>query len=92
LVWADEFSTNGAGGGRTERIVNRFTASAGADLSRTFDITIRMFQADGRGILWEDQFGQEAREEEPHETVDDQAHVLPAWPRLADEPGTPQEI
>lgn len=94
LVWEDEFSTNAAGAGRIERIVNRFTTPAGeaVTLPRTFDFTIRMFKADGDGILWEDQFGQAASEEEAYETVDDQAHVLPAWPRVGDEQRTPQEI
>lgn len=94
LVWEDEFSTNAAGAGRIERTINRFTTPGGeaAPVSRTFDLTIRMFKADGHGVLWEDQFGQEAPEEEAHETVDDQAHVLPAWPRLGEEQRTPQEI
>lgn len=94
LVWEDEFSTNAADAGRVERIVNRFTTPAGeaAALSRTFNLTIRMFKADGHGVLWEDQFGQEAPEEEAHETVDDQAHMLPAWPRFGEEQRTPQEI
>jgi hypothetical protein len=94
LVWKDEFSTSGVGTGRVERIAQRSrTPTAGTvEISKTFDLTIRMFTADGQGILWEDQFEQEALEEEAHETLDDHAHILPVWPRLDEEERVPQDI
>ena len=94
LVWTDEFSTSGAGAGRIERIARRLMTPMGAtvEASRTFDLTIRMFAADGQGVLWEDQFEQESLEEEAHETVDDHAHMLPAWPRLDEGDPIPHDI
>lgn len=94
LVWEDEFSTNGAATEGVRRIVNRVATPGeeAVNLSRTFDFTIRMFDAGGQGILWEDQIGQRTPEEDAYETVDDQAQVLPAWPGSGEEDFRPQEI
>ncbi|MBD0315621.1 MAG: hypothetical protein ICV75_02925 [Nitrospiraceae bacterium] len=94
LVWTDEFSTGAAEAWQAERIAQRLmTPTEGTDeTSRTFDLTIRMLRADGQGILWEDQFEQEALQEEAHETVDDHAHILPAWPGLNEQDPIPRDI
>lgn len=78
LVWEDEFSTDGSGATRVERTSTREGKSTEA--SHTFDFRIRMFERNGRTVLWEDQISQQETEEDTHEAVDDHAHVLPAWP------------
>lgn len=94
LVWEDEFSTDGLRPGRVERIANRLMGldESTPDLSHTFDFRIRMFDRSGGVVLWEDQFAQHEAEEETREAVDDQAHLLPAWPRLFEQDQAPQAI
>lgn len=82
LVWEDEFSTDGNGRVRMERVADRLSAedSAASGLSRSFDFRIRMFEADGRRLLWEDQFAQhDAEDEAQPESVEERAVELPTW-------------
>jgi hypothetical protein len=83
LVWEDEFSTDGMGRARMERIVDRLPGedAAGSGLSRSFDFRVRMFEADGRHLLWEDQFAQRDAEdaEVQPESVEERAVELPTW-------------
>lgn len=94
LIWEDEFSTDGAGSARVGRIATRVIGLDGSSTegSRTFDFRIRMFDRSGRAILWEDQISQQEVEEDTHEAVDDQAHILPAWPWLLQQGSTPEAI
>lgn len=94
LVWEDEFSTDGAGSARIQRIASRLTGSDGSstEAARTFDFRIRMFDHSGRAVLWEDQVSQQEPEEDTHEAVDDQAHVLPAWPWQVQQDSASQSI
>jgi hypothetical protein len=94
LVWEDEFSTDGAGSARLERIAARRAGlnRNSAEAPHTFDLRIRMFDQSGRGVLWEDRFSQHEAEDETHEAVDDHAHVLPAWPRLFQQDLSPESI
>lgn len=86
LVWEDEFSTDGGRPARVDRIADRLAQGGGlTDASRTFDFRIRMFDASGQQTLWEDQMAQEEPQVETPEAVDDQAHVLPAWPWLMEQ-------
>jgi hypothetical protein len=80
LVWQDEFSADFSRLPKIEQIVHRPMATGSADLSHTFDFSIRMF--DGGTVRWEDRFASEETEEAPHEAADDQASMLPAWPGL----------
>ena len=85
LVWEDEFSTDGRGRARMERIADRHLIddNDGAGLSRSFDFRIRMFEADGRHMLWEDQFAQgEAKDLAQSESVGERAVELPTWSGL----------
>lgn len=85
LVWEDEFSMDGNGRARMERVANRAQAAesdgAGAPgLSRSFDFRVRMFEADGRRILWEDQFAQSEPEAVAQsESAEEKAVELPTW-------------
>lgn len=91
LVWEDEFSTDGAGSGRIQRIAARMIGLDGQSTegSHLFDFRIRMFDNSGRAVLWEDQVSQQETEEETHEAADDQAHMLPAWPwQIQQEPAS----
>jgi len=82
LVWEDEFSTDGMGRARMERIADRHPGEDGnaPGLSRSFDFRIRIFEDDGRHLLWEDQFAQmEAEEVVESEAVEEKALQLPTW-------------
>jgi PQQ-like domain len=82
LVWEDEFSTDGRGRARMERIVDRHPGedSNASGLSRSFDFRIRMFEDDGRHMLWEDQFAQRDEEDVAQtESVEERAVELPTW-------------
>ncbi len=94
LLWEDEFSTDGGRSARGERIANRLIGldANAPETSHTFDFRIRMFDPSGQAVLWEDQFSQQEAEEEGQETVDDQAHMLPAWPRLFQQDPAPEAI
>lgn len=94
LVWEDEFSTDASRAGQVNRIARRLLAQDGTSTisSHTFDFRIRMLDSSGQDILWEDQFASEETEEGEHETADDHAHILPAWPRLFEQDFMPQAI
>lgn len=85
LVWEDEFSTNGSGRARMERIADRLQTaesdqSGVPGLSRSFDFRVRMFEADGGRLLWEDQFSQsEAEDVAQSESAEEKAVELPTW-------------
>lgn len=80
LVWEDEFSTDSSRSFKLERIGDRPAAMGhSTDFSPTFDFRIRMVD---RGIvLWEDQVAQPGEDEDAYEAADDEASMLPAWPR-----------
>lgn len=81
LVWEDEFSADGIRSARAQQIGTRLAGNDGlATEAHTFDFRIRMFDRSGRAVLWEDQVSQQEGEEESHETIDDRARMLPAWP------------
>lgn len=87
LVWEDEFSTDGKGHARMERIVDRHPSEdrSASGLSRSFDFRIRMFEEDGRHLLWEDQFAQQDAEDVVQsESVEERAVELPTW---SEQPG-----
>lgn len=83
LVWADEFSTDGIGIGRRRPPATRLIGlnRTASETFNTYDFRIRMLDGDGQAILWEDRIFHREAEEDSHETVDDQAHILPVWPR-----------
>ena len=94
LLWEDEFSTDGGRSARGERIANRLSSlhTNVPETAHTFDFRIRVFDPSGRSVLWEDQVEQQEVEEEPHEAIDDHAHMLPAWPRLFQQDPAPAAI
>lgn len=89
LVWEDEFSTNGSSRAKMERIADRLQGaesdlSGTAGLSPSFDFRVRMFEDDGRHLLWEDQFAQgeaedSAQSESESESAGEKAVELPTW-------------
>ncbi len=90
LVWQDEFSTGDMRMAGIERITSHVMNQMEA--AHTFDFRIRMFEGSGRDVLWEDRFAPEPVEEESHPAADDQAHVLPVWPRLFEQDHLPQAL
>jgi len=87
LVWQDEFSTGDMRAAAIERITNRFSYD-----EHMFDFRIRMFDVSGRSVLWEDRWVQEQAEDDSHPAIDDQAHILPVWPRLVEQDQLSQEL
>jgi hypothetical protein len=80
VLWEDEFSADGEGEARVREIAVRPVGVLGsASEASLFDFRIRMFDRDGRTILWEDQVLQQPADEEILGAVDDQAQRLPAW-------------
>lgn len=82
LVWEDEFSTDGSRA-RAERIVDQHLNldSNGSGLTRSFDFRIRIFEDDGRHMLWEDQVSQSHTEGVAQtESSEERAVELPTWP------------
>jgi len=90
LVWQDEFSTGDRRVAGLEWITNRLISQP--QPANTFDFRIRMLQGSGRDVLWEDYFAREQVEDDSHPAADDQAQVLPAWPRLLEEDHLPQAL
>jgi hypothetical protein len=83
LVWADEFSTDGIRIGQRGPSVTRLVGlnRTASEAFNTYDFRIRMIDGNGQAILWEDRVFHREAEEDSHDTVDDQAHMLPVWPR-----------
>jgi len=83
LVWQDEFSAVGSGTGWRQQLLPRLIGldRTSAEAFNTFDFRIRMFDRSGRTMLWEDRISPQEAEEDTREAVDDQARILPVWPR-----------
>jgi hypothetical protein len=70
-----------------ERVAHRFQTaesnlSDASGSSRSFDFRVRMFEDDGRHLLWEDQFAQgEAGDlaQSKSESTEEKAVELPTW-------------
>jgi len=94
LVWEDEFSTDGRKLGRFERIADHGAGlgTEDAPVSHTFDFRIRMFEADGRTMAWEDQFAQMDTQNETSEALEERAQLLQAWPDFTEVSGELAEI
>ncbi len=81
LVWEDQFSTDGAFA-RWERIGYRIFGrdEPAARVPHEFDFRIRMWDREGRRLLWEDRLtGIVPGEEDPAE-VEEHAQFLAPWP------------
>jgi hypothetical protein len=82
LVWEHEFSTESGRSAWMERITDGLAHNTQSpDLARTFDLSIRMSDANGEVTLWEDQISQEEPDQATRDAVDDYPHVLPGWPQ-----------
>jgi hypothetical protein len=92
LIWQDEFTAESSRMPMIERIVHRRASKVAATVEgeHVFDFRIRM--VDQGTVLWEDLFAQEEAEEESHEAADDQASMLPAWPRPLEPESAPQNL
>ncbi len=84
LVWQDEFSADGMGKGWQLQPVARMMEqeeSAQPGTGNSFDFRIRMFDRTGHTMLWEDRMAPQLAQEDTREAVDEQAHILPVWPK-----------
>lgn len=79
LVWEDQFSTDA--GTRLERIGYRSLGShdPAARVPHQFDFRIRMWDGDGRRLLWEDKFEGIVPGEEETSEVEERAQFIPPW-------------
>lgn len=92
VMWQDEFSTGSRP--RADRIVSRYVAG-GRDVAGShpsFDFRIRMYDGDGRQLLWEDQVALEENEGPQPESVEDEARALPTWPGIHERYGLEESI
>lgn len=87
LVWEDEFTTIRTRIPRAQQITSRSIQPDGSSIagSRTFNFRIRMYDLNGKNVLWEDQLSQPGSDERPEPFHSDQADILPAWPSLSQE-------
>lgn len=94
LVWEDEFSTERIGMERRQQLVTGPIGQDGAskEAFNTFDFRIRMLDRNRQVIVWEDRISHQEVEEDSHEAADDQAHMLPAWPRQPQPSAVPEAI
>jgi hypothetical protein len=81
ILWEDEFSADGEGAAHARQTAARSVGVAEAEPAAAdlFDFRIRMFDRDGRTVLWEDQVLQQPADEETQGAMDDRAQLLPAW-------------
>jgi hypothetical protein len=94
LVWEDEFSTDGIGIGGRPQLVPRPIGLDGTatEALNTFDFRIRMLDRNRRAVVWEDRISHQEVEEDSHEAADNQAQMLPAWPRQPQDCTVPEAI
>lgn len=93
ILWEDEFSADGEGVAKARQIATRVVdAVEGSPVAELFDFRIRMFDHDGRTVVWEDQVLQQPVDEEVQSAVDDRAQMLPAWTGTVEQDSMPEEI
>jgi len=94
LVWEDEFSADGIGREQRQQLLTRLIDLEADTIEafNTFDFRIRVFDRSGRTMLWEDRISPQAAGEDTREAVDDQAHMLPVWPREFQQAPTSEAI
>ncbi|MBY0249440.1 MAG: hypothetical protein K2Q17_17435 [Nitrospiraceae bacterium] len=93
ILWEDEFSADGEGAAKARQIATRLAdAAEGSPVADLFDFRIRMFDHDGRTVLWEDQVLQQPADAEVQGAVDDRAQMLPAWTGTIEQDSMPEEI
>lgn len=93
ILWEDEFSADGEGVVKARQIATRMVdAVEGSLVAGLFDFRIRVFDHDGRTVLWEDQVLQQPADEEVQGAVDDRAQMLPAWTGTIEQDSMPEEI
>jgi len=80
ILWEDEFSADGVSAAQVSQTAARLAGvEEGSREGGLFDFRIRMFDRDGRTVLWEDQVLQQPADEEIQGAMDDRARLLPAW-------------
>ena len=93
ILWEDEFSADGEGAAKARQIGTRTVESAeGSPVADLFDFRIRVFDQDGRTVLWEDQVLQQPVDEDVQGALDDRAQMLPAWTGTVEQDSMPEEI
>lgn len=90
LMWFDQFSTDGARA-RAERI-GVFGPNLGPIDIHDVDFRIRMFDENGRRLLWEDRIAETEEGNPSSELAEDQAGVIPQWFVGPTEPTNREEI
>jgi len=80
ILWEDEFSADGVSAAQVSQTAAHLAGvEEGSREGGLFDFRIRMFDRDGRTVLWEDQVLQQPADEEIQGAMDDRARLLPAW-------------
>lgn len=92
-IWEDEFTAARTRVPRVQPIVGQPIQPAGisSENSHSFDFRIRMYDADGKGVLWEDVLSQVEPDEGVTESSGDRAAMLPAWPHQSHDEEIPAE-
>lgn len=92
-VWEDEFTTAHTRVPRVQPILGQPNQPAvvSSENSHSFDLRIRMYDASGQGVLWEDVLSQVESDEGATESSSDRAAMLPAWPHQAQDEEIPAE-
>lgn len=83
LIWEDHFAAEGRGIARVERIVHGrgWTVIPTPGLRHTFDFTILAYSEMRGELMWQDAFDSLREVGKSVQQEDDQARVLPLWPR-----------
>lgn len=93
LVWHDEFFAFDT---RTPRVptLTRPDHSDGRSSvpPHIVDFRIRMYDLSGKDVMWEDQLSEQGVDGAPKEALNDQATILPSWPKATQEESTPESI
>lgn len=92
VVWEDEFSTGGLPPNRLERVAGHTRNIEEAVVGHRFEFRVRMRDAGGHVVLWEDRFATEEDDEDVPNPTDDHATMLPMWPSLLDTKRRPLAI
>lgn len=94
LVWEDEFTTALGGTPHMHSIADRSTmlGRVSTNSSHRFELRIRMYDPNGRKIIWEDQLSRRESEVGAQELLNDQADLLPAWPHQPQDEAAPAPI
>lgn len=93
LIWQDQFAAEGRGMARIERIAygQGWTVAPMPGLHHAFDFMILAYNGTGEELLWQDAFDPLREVGKSVQQEEEQAHIIPLWPRQ-DENSSSQEL